>query len=71
LSSRWTPSIAPSPPDDLDIYIVLDNFGERLGRAWREVNEERTDRETVIADLLEGQYSEPVRIVARSALPSG
>jgi hypothetical protein len=43
---------------------VLDNFAERLGRAWREVNEERTDRETVIADLLEGQYSEPVRIVA-------
>jgi hypothetical protein len=58
------PSIAPASPDDLDIYLVLDDFGERLGRSWREVDEERTDREAVIQDLLDGQYSGPVRIVA-------
>jgi hypothetical protein len=39
-------------------------LGERLGRAWRETGEERTDRETVIADLIEGQYSNPARVVA-------
>jgi hypothetical protein len=61
---RRLPSIAPSLPDDVDVYLVLDDFGERMGRAWRETDEERVDRETVIADLLEGQYSDPVRVVA-------
>jgi hypothetical protein len=34
-----------------------------LGRAYREVDEEHSDRETVIRGLIEGQYSNPVRIV--------
>ena len=34
------------------------------GRSWRETDEERTDRETVITDLMDGQYSNPVRVVA-------
>jgi hypothetical protein len=58
------PSIAPALPDNVDIYLVLDDFGKRLGRAWREADEERTDREAVIRDLLDGQYSGPVRVVA-------
>jgi hypothetical protein len=60
---RHSPSIVPEI-DDREIYMVLDDFGGRLGRAWREIDEEGTDRETVIRDLLEGQYSDPVRIVA-------
>jgi hypothetical protein len=43
---RPSPSIAATQPDDVDVYLVLDDFGERMGRAWREVDEERTDRET-------------------------
>ncbi|WP_024516096.1 hypothetical protein [Bradyrhizobium sp. Tv2a-2] len=46
-----------------DTYLVLDNFGQ-LGRAWRETDEESADRETVIRDLLTGEYESPVRIVA-------
>lgn len=61
---RRSPSIAPAVPNDIDVYLVLDDFGERLRRAWRETSEERIDRETVIADLIDGQYSDPVRIVA-------
>jgi hypothetical protein len=61
---RNSPSIAPTAPDDREIYIVLDDFGGKLGRAWRESPEERTDRETVITDLVDGQFSDPVRIVA-------
>ena len=30
---------------------MLDDFGGRLGRAWPETDEERTDREIVITDL--------------------
>jgi hypothetical protein len=61
---RRSPSIAPALPDDRDIYLVLDDFGDQLGRAWRETDEEDTDRLTVIADLLNGQYSNPARVVA-------
>ena len=61
---RRSPSIAPALPDDVDIYLVLDDFGERLGRAWREAGEERTGRRTVITDLVDGQYSDPARVVA-------
>jgi len=59
---RRSPSIVPEQ-DDRDVYLVLDNFGS-LGRAWREIDEERTDRETMISDLIAGQYSSPARIVA-------
>jgi hypothetical protein len=51
-------------PHNREIYLVLDDFGERLGCAWAETDEERTDRETEIRDLLEGQSSDPVRVVA-------
>ena len=33
------------------------------GCAWRETNVEDTDLEAVIQDLLEGQYSNPVRVI--------
>jgi hypothetical protein len=59
-----SPSIAPVLPDDVDVYLVLDDLGERLGRAWRETTEERTNREIVVTDLIDGQYSEPARVVA-------
>ena len=60
---RRSPSIVPEI-DDREIYLVLVDFGGYLGRAWPETDEERTDRETVIRDLFEGQYSDPVRVVA-------
>ena len=58
---RTSPSIVPRD-DDQEVYLVLDNFG-RLGQAWRETEPDNTDRETVIRDLLDGQYSDPVRVV--------
>jgi hypothetical protein len=60
--SNWTPSVVPND-DDQKVYLVVDNFG-RNGRAWREADVENTDLETVILDLLEGQYKNPVRVVA-------
>jgi hypothetical protein len=58
----WTPSIVPKG-DDQNVYLVVDDFG-RNGRAYREADVETTDLETVILDLLEGQYQSPVRVVA-------
>src|SRR3954451_11959724 len=59
---RTSPSIIPHE-DDQEVYLVLDDFC-RLGLAWRETNPNDADLETVIHDLLEGQYYNPVRIVA-------
>jgi hypothetical protein len=58
-----SPSIVPRD-DDQDVYLVMDDFGGRLGRAWRETEADTTDRETVIRDLLDGQYSNPVRVIS-------
>jgi hypothetical protein len=47
-----------------DTYLVLDDFGGNLGRAWRETAERDANREMLIRDLMEGQYSRPARIIA-------
>jgi hypothetical protein len=59
---RPSPSIVPGI--DRDTYLVLDDFGGSLGLAWRETGIEDTDLGTIIRDLLDGQYSSPVRVVA-------
>jgi hypothetical protein len=51
------------PGNDQDVYLVLDDFGGRIGQAWRETNADATRLETVVADLLDGQFSNPVRII--------
>ena len=59
--SNWMPSIVPGG-DDQNVYLVVSDFG-RHGLAWCETDVEATDLETIITDLLEGQYTEPVRVV--------
>ena len=56
----WTPSIVPNG-DDQTVYLVLDDLGG--SRVWRETDAETTDLETVIVDLLDGQYKNPSRVV--------
>jgi hypothetical protein len=56
----WTPSIIPN---DQAVYLVVDDFG-RNGRVYREADVGTTDLETLIADLLDGQYNNPVKIVS-------
>jgi hypothetical protein len=58
---NWTPSLVPNGGDDT-VYLVVDDFGKN-GRCWRESDIETTDLETVITDLLGGQYNWPVRVV--------
>lgn len=47
----------------LDIYLVLDDLGN-LGRAYPETDPERADLETVISDLITGEYNAPISVVA-------
>jgi hypothetical protein len=60
--SNWTPSIVPRG-DDQNVYMVVDDLG-RLGRIWPEADVEGTDMETVIGDLLTGQYKNPIMVVS-------
>ncbi|WP_439375344.1 hypothetical protein [Bradyrhizobium sp. DASA03120] len=55
---RRSPSIVP----DHDVYLVLNRYGS--GVSWCETDEEDADRQTLLDHLMEGQYSNPVRIVA-------
>jgi hypothetical protein len=60
--SNWTPSIVSSGGGET-VYLVLDDFGD-LGRVWRETDfETAADLETVISDLLKGEYANPVRVI--------
>ncbi|MFB6418986.1 hypothetical protein [Bradyrhizobium tunisiense] len=64
---RSSPSIVPVDRLDRDIYLVLEDFGARAGCAWRETDEADTDLETILQDLLYGQYAYPLRIVCFNA----
>jgi hypothetical protein len=57
------PSIVPRADRlDRDIYLVLEDF--RDGAAWRETDESDVDYDTLIADLLTGQFKAPLRVLA-------
>jgi hypothetical protein len=58
----WTPSIVPKG-DDQNFYLVINNYG-KLGPAFAETDIAEADLETTISNLMSGQYSDPVRVVA-------
>jgi hypothetical protein len=55
------PSIVPNDRLDRDFYIVLEDF--KGGAAFRETDE-GSDYHTLITDLLSGQFSQVLRVVA-------
>jgi hypothetical protein len=56
------PSIVPSFEDT--VYIVEDDFGQKLCRVYRKTDSAQRDRETTLQDLYTGQYNDPVRVIA-------
>jgi hypothetical protein len=52
---------------DQTIYLVVDRRG-RYGNACDETEIERTDVETIIAELISGQFNDPARIIAYNTL---
>lgn len=60
----WSPSVVPSGVHDT-VYLVVDCSAS--GCVWREADVSTTDLETVITDLLSGQYCDPLCIVAFNA----
>jgi hypothetical protein len=62
----WNPSIVPYGADQT-VYLVIDGFGAH-GIVYRETEAERTDIETTVADLMSGQFNDPLRVAAFNTL---
>jgi hypothetical protein len=62
MGRSFVPSIVPSGHDQT-VYLVINNYGN-FGPAFAETDVGEADLETVIGDLMSGQYSDPVRVVA-------
>ena len=58
-------NLTPLVPDkaDVTVYVVLNDFGEP-GRAYVETDEAEADEATIVENILSGEYSHPVRVVA-------
>ena len=57
--------LAPGEPDVI-VHLVLNNFGG-LGRAYVETDEAEVDQATIVNNILSGQYSSPLRVIAFNA----
>jgi hypothetical protein len=63
---NWLPTVVPYGADQT-VYLVLDGFGtSRSDCPKKEI--ERDDLETVISDLLIGQFNAPVGVMAFNTL---
>jgi hypothetical protein len=54
---------ASDDPNDITVYLVEEDFG-RNGRAYLETDATEADRDTIIRNLISGQYDDPIRVVA-------
>ena len=66
MSNSWTRSTVPYGADQT-VYLVIDHF-KGIGSVYRETEVERTDIETIISDLLTGQFNDPIRVVVFNTL---
>jgi hypothetical protein len=55
--------LAPVEVSDVTVHIVLNDFGD-LGRAYVETDGAEADEATIVENILTGQYSHPLRVVA-------
>jgi hypothetical protein len=59
-------STAAEPKFDKTVYLVMEDYGSR-GCAYREVDVERCDFESLISDLITGQFESPLSVIAFNA----
>lgn len=66
MRTDWAPAIVPYGADQT-LYVIVDRL-ELSGGVHREIEFERTELETVIAELMSGQFSDPLRVLAFNTL---
>jgi hypothetical protein len=62
-----TPPLAPgllAGQASSTVYLVLDDFGPQLGRVYRETDEAADDEAIIVENIIGGEYTRPVRVVA-------
>jgi hypothetical protein len=57
---RGFPSLVPGAPEQ-DYYLVINDFDS--GPSFLETDLDRADLETVIHNLMVGEYSDPLRVI--------
>ena len=60
---RQVDNISLVPRNTATVHLVVDDFGT-LGRSYRETDEKAADATTVVENLLNGQYFNPLRVIA-------
>jgi hypothetical protein len=56
-----------NPGNDVTVYIVVEDFGD-LGRSFRETDIAEADHDTIVRNMISGQYQDPLRVVAFNTL---
>jgi hypothetical protein len=49
--------------NDVTAYLVVEDFGD-LGRAFRETDLAEADLNTIVRNMISGEYRDPLRVVA-------
>jgi hypothetical protein len=52
-----------NPENDVTVYLVVEDFGH-LGQAFRETDIAEADFDTMVRNIISGEYRNPVRVVA-------
>jgi hypothetical protein len=52
-----------NPENDVTVYIVVEDFGD-LGRSFRETDLAEADFDTMVRNIISGEYRNPLRVVA-------
>jgi hypothetical protein len=53
----------PLPNNDTDVYLVIEDYGD-LGQAFRETDIAEADFDTMVSNIISGEYRNPLRVVA-------
>lgn len=57
------PTLVPGTDNSQPLYLVLCDYGPKLGVSYYEADPDKSDRETVLQWLKEGQYTNPIEIL--------
>jgi hypothetical protein len=52
-----------NPENDVTVYLVVEDFGH-LGQAFRETDISEADFDTMVLNIISGEYRNPLRVVA-------
>jgi hypothetical protein len=59
-----------NPENDVTAYIVVEDFGD-LGRAFLETDLAEADHDTIVRNMISGEYTDPLRVVAFNTVRCG